>query len=366
MSRYEYRLDPTYTIDSITKNCVEQTSENKHHMFLVRNALGNTKVVSAQDLEVAATYSSSQQDAWICDLTKMDSFIHKINGSIYGNGQQITNEYNKSNISILDEGIIRMWDAHLDTSAAKNAAYPDLLTAIIDFNRTGCSTYYNMYKCNSTSSEVKKNGCPEWNPTSWNKLYTTPAGTCSRNEKCATGTFKSGYNRGTSWKYTYFWGDTNPKNYDPDKNGHGYLTIDYCNAAKDWIDTDNSGYLIFKTINPNTATWCKHSGYPNQQNWLCASGCTGDDGKPAPCMAAPDDDGPNDPIGGDCKQADGYPDMCEKLGYEWHYPSTRPINPPKTRTDVYEVYRCEVSYNNCIAGQRCWPAIGPNSSWGKG
>ena len=114
MSRYEYRLDPTYTIDSITKNCVEQSSENKYHMFLVRNSLGNTKVVSAQHLQLASTYAQSnpvptnsppsQQERWICDLTKMDSFIHKINGPIYGNGKPVIS--GQSKYSILDEGII--------------------------------------------------------------------------------------------------------------------------------------------------------------------------------------------------------------------------------------------------------------------
>ena len=119
-----------------------------------------------------------------------------------------------------------------------------------------------MYKCNSTSSEVKIHGCPEWDPKmSWNKLYTTPAGWCSTNEKCATGTFKGGLNRGTSWAYTYFFGDNNnPRNNDPDNGGHGYLTIDYCNAATDWVNTDPSGHLIFKTVNSNSAKWCKHSG----------------------------------------------------------------------------------------------------------
>ena len=196
------------------------------------------------------------------------------------------------------------------------------------------------------------------------------AGTCSTNGKCATGTFKSGYNRGTSWQYTYFWGDNNPKNYDPDKNGHGYLTIDYCNAAKDWIDTDKDGYLLFKTINHEikTVPWCKHSGYPSQPNWVCASDCLDIKGKPVPCTAAPASDGPQDPsIRGECKQANGYPVVCKQLGYEWQYPSDRPIKAPKGVADVYEVYRCEPNQaNNCIGRQRCWPATGPGSSWGKG
>ena len=58
MPKYEYRFDPTYTIDGIPKNCVEQSSENKYRKFITTNALGNKKVISTEYLQLATTSNS--------------------------------------------------------------------------------------------------------------------------------------------------------------------------------------------------------------------------------------------------------------------------------------------------------------------
>ena len=326
MPRYRYILDPTYTIDKISKNCVEQSNKNKYHKYIVKNALGNKKIVSTNDLELADNSPSSECDLclwggvncqqmcaaqydnswscpnpsstnpaqcckcskdpkrppdtsiprrekWICDLTKMDSFIQTLPGPFYGNGQPVIS--GQSKYSILDDrapnnpwpiwppyrskAIIRPWIVQ-DGSLAAWASYGSMSDAINDFNHTGCKEYYNMYKCKKFDSNTKNNGCPEWTSTSWNHLYRTPAGYCSDQNQCATGTKAGGYKPypltkestivGSKWGDTYFFG-SDPKKNTREENGNGYLTIDYCNAGTNWISTDENGYLHFSAPESN-------------------------------------------------------------------------------------------------------------------
>ena len=44
MPTYRYILDPTYTIDEIPKNCVEQSNKNKYHKYI----MGDLRMIVTQ------------------------------------------------------------------------------------------------------------------------------------------------------------------------------------------------------------------------------------------------------------------------------------------------------------------------------